>query len=98
MTDARDHWARTAGWLQAWITAAPGAGDAGPVWVACLCLLSVGAIRGLFCRQVREDGVGQRLSEAGFDAERVHWAVHYGDAAALAAEVGIPLHARGGID
>lgn len=62
------------------------------------CLLAFGAITVLFFRQAREDGLEQRLIEAGFDAERVHWVVHYGDAAGLASEAGIPLRTRGGID
>ena len=72
--------------------------NAATVMMATHCLLAFGAITVLFFRQAREDGLEQRLIEAGFDAERVHWAVHYGDAAALADEAGIPLRTRGGID
>ena len=44
--------------------------NAATVMMATHCLLAFGAITVLFFRQAREDGLEQRLIEAGFDAER----------------------------
>jgi putative membrane protein len=68
------------------------------VMVATHCLLSFGAIAVLFFRQSREGDLEQRLIEAGLDPERARDAVRYGDAPALARELGISARARPGID
>lgn len=72
--------------------------NAATVMMATHCLLAFGAIAILFFRQAREDGLGQRLIEAGVDAEKVRWTVRYGDIRRLARDSGVPLHTRGGID
>lgn len=83
----------------AWgISALQDQANAATVMMATHCLLAFGAIVLLFFRQAREDGLEQRLVEAGLDAQDAHLGVHYGDPAALAREAGIPLSTRGGID
>ena len=72
--------------------------NAATVMMATHCLLAFGAITLLFFRQAREDGLEQRLIEAGLDPQDAHWGVHYGDPAALARDAGISLGTRGGID
>jgi cytochrome c oxidase assembly factor CtaG len=72
--------------------------NAATVMMTTHCMLAFGAIALLFFRQSREDGLEQRLIEAGLDPERVRWTVRYGDPRGLAHEAGVPLHTRGGID
>ncbi len=84
---------------RAWgLSAVQDQANAATVMMATHCLLAFGAIALLFFRQAREDGLEQRLVEAGLDPERVRWTVRYGDPRALAHEAGVPLRTRGGID
>ena len=68
------------------------------VMVATHCLLSFGAIAILFFRQSRAGDLEQRLIEAGLDPDDARDAVRYGDAPALAQELGISAGTRPGID
>lgn len=72
--------------------------NAGTVMMVTHCFLALGAIGVLFFRQAREDGLAQRLRDAGLDAERVNLALRRGDLEDLARTAGIPVRTRAGID
>ncbi|MFN8108522.1 MAG: cytochrome c oxidase assembly protein [Thermoleophilia bacterium] len=73
-------------------------GYAGTVMMLTHCVLAFGAVGVLFFRAQGERSLEQRLTEAGLDADEARWAVRYGDRAAVARSVGVPLKMRAGID
>jgi len=72
--------------------------NAGTVMMVTHCILSFGMIAILFFANAREQGLEQRLIEAGLDPDEVRHAVRAGDAGAMAARAGISTTTRAGID
>lgn len=72
--------------------------NAGTVMMVTHCFLALGAISVLFFRQAREDGLAQRLRDAGLDPERVNVALRRGELDDLARAAGVSLQTRAGID
>jgi len=72
--------------------------NAGTVMMVTHCFLALGAVTVLFFRQAREDGLAQRLVDAGMPPERVHAALRRGELDDLARGAGVALGTRAGID
>ncbi len=72
--------------------------NAGTVMMVTHCILSFGTITVLFFADAREQGLQQRLIEAGLDPDEVRRAVRNGEGTALAARAGISVATRAGID
>jgi putative membrane protein len=72
--------------------------NAGTVMMVTHCILSFGLIGILFFASAREQGLQQRLIEAGLDPDEVRHAVRSGEGGALAARAGISVVTRPGID
>jgi cytochrome c oxidase assembly factor CtaG len=72
--------------------------NAGTVMLLTHCAIAFTAIAVLFARQAREQQLEQRLVEAGLEPGLVRDAIRYGGSERLAAQVGVPLRSREGID
>lgn len=72
--------------------------NAGTVMMVTHCILAFGTIMVLFFADAREQGLQQRLIEAGLDPDEVRSAVRRGEGPALADRVGISTASRPGID
>jgi putative membrane protein len=72
--------------------------NAGTVMMVTHCILSFGTIAVLFFVDAREQGLQQRLIEAGLDPDEVRRAVRAGEATQLATAAGISTVTRAGID
>ena len=72
--------------------------NAGTVMMVTHCILSFSMIAVLFFANAREQGLQQRLIEAGLDPDEVRHAVRSGEGGALAARAGISVATRPGID
>ena len=72
--------------------------NAGTVMMVTHCILAFGTIGILFFASAREQGLEQRLIEAGVDPEEVRDAVRSGQVNALATRSGVTIATRAGID
>jgi cytochrome c oxidase assembly factor CtaG len=72
--------------------------NAGTVMMVTHCILALGMITILFFADAREQGLEQRLIEAGLDPEEVRTAVRSGEVNALATRAGVAITTRAGID
>ncbi len=72
--------------------------NAGTAMVAMHCLLTITAAAWLFFRYAHENGLAQRLRDAGVDDETVAEALRRGDLNALAVAHHVPVQVRAGID
>lgn len=70
----------------------------GTVMVLAHCAITFGAIAVLFFRHASERGLEQRLIEAGVPEDTVHRATFDGHLPELAAQAGVPVHTRTGLD
>jgi hypothetical protein len=72
--------------------------NAGTVMILAHCAITFGAIAVLFFRHAAERGLEQRLIEAGIPEAQVHRATFDGELPELAAQAGVPVHTRTGLD
>jgi cytochrome c oxidase assembly factor CtaG len=72
--------------------------NAGTVMILAHCAITFGAIAVLFFRHASERGLEQRLIEAGIPEDTVHKATCDGHLPELAAQAGVPVHTRTGLD
>ena len=72
--------------------------NAGTVMILAHCAITFGAIAILFFRHASERGLEQRLIEAGIPEDEVHRATFDGVLPELAAQAGVPLRTRTGLD
>lgn len=72
--------------------------NAGTVMILAHCFISFGAIAVLFFRHAAERGLEQRLIEAGVPEAEVHRATFDGHLPDLAAQAGVPVRTRTGLD
>lgn len=72
--------------------------NAGTVMILAHCAITFGAIAVLFFRHASERGLEQRLIEAGIPEDTVHRATFDGHLPELAAQAGVPVRTRTGLD
>lgn len=72
--------------------------NAATVMMASHCVIAFTAITVLFFRHAREQGLEQRLVEAGVEPQRARRAIIEGEAELLARQVGVAVRTRAGID